>query len=244
MENLFSQIKGKLIVSCQALKEEPLHGPAIMAKMAKAAKEGGAAAIRANSKEDILAIKQEIDLPVIGIVKRDYGGSEIYITATRREADELIAAGVEMIALDATKRKRPSGETLEGLVSYIHQHHVLVMADISTLEEALYADKIGCDCVSTTLSGYTSYSRQETGPDFTLIQEAAQSVKIPVIAEGRIGTPKDAARALAAGAHAVVVGSAITRPQLITKTFTDGLLERGDRIDGNIYIKREASWSH
>lgn len=218
-DSFFDSLKGKLIVSCQALDYEPLFSSAIMARMAVAAKEGGAVAIRANTVVDIQAIKEATGLPVVGLIKRDYADSDIYITATRKEVDELMEAGVDLVALDATRRARPNGETLEELVAHMKQRGQKIMADISTLEEALYAESIGIDCVSTTLSGYTPHSRQEKGPDYDLVQQASAQLSIPVIAEGKIESPEQAARMLELGAHAVVVGSAITRPQLITARY-------------------------
>ncbi|MEZ0118832.1 UNVERIFIED_ORG: N-acylglucosamine-6-phosphate 2-epimerase [Heyndrickxia coagulans] len=220
---MFDKVKGKLIVSCQALEDEPLHSPFIMSKMALAAKEGGASGIRANSAEDIRAIKAETGLPVIGIVKRDYEGSEVYITPTKKEIDELLAVKPDMIALDATGRQRPGGETLSGLIGYIHEAGLPVMADISTDEEGLQAARLGADCVSTTLSGYTSYSPKQGGPDFALLKKLVEALTIPVFAEGHIDTPAEAKKALEFGAFAVVVGSAITRPQLITKKFAEAM---------------------
>ncbi|RXJ02183.1 N-acetylmannosamine-6-phosphate 2-epimerase [Anaerobacillus alkaliphilus] len=217
--DFFQKIKGKLIVSSQALENEPLYGSEIMAKMARAAAVGGAVAIRANGADDIAAIKQEVDLPIVGLVKRDYLNSDVYITATKKEVDELLEVGVTVVALDATFQDRPNGESLETLIRYLKSQGQLVMADISTLEEGKLAAKLGADCVSTTLSGYTTYSRQLEGPDFELIEELTRELKIPVIAEGRISTPEQARIALEKGAYAVVVGSAITRPQLITESF-------------------------
>ncbi|MFX2273386.1 N-acetylmannosamine-6-phosphate 2-epimerase, partial [Acinetobacter baumannii] len=145
-----------LIVSCQALADEPLHSSFIMSKMALAAYEGGAVGIRANTKEDILAIKETVDLPVIGIVKRDYDHSDVFITATSKEVDELIESQCEVIALDATLQQRPK-ETLDELVSYIRTHapNVEIMADIATVEEAKNAARLGFDYIGTTLHGYT-----------------------------------------------------------------------------------------
>ena len=157
--NMLEQIKGGLVVSCQALPDEPLHSSFIMGRMALAAKQGGAVGIRAQSKEDIIEIKKVVDLPVIGIVKRSYPDSDIYITATKKELDELFETGCEMIAMDATLRDRPNGEKLEDLVNYVHEHGVLAMADCSTYEECVNAENIGFDCVSTTLCGYTPYSK-------------------------------------------------------------------------------------
>ncbi|WP_205525092.1 N-acetylmannosamine-6-phosphate 2-epimerase [Paenibacillus sp. ALJ109b] len=208
-----------LIVSCQALVNEPLHGAATMARMAAAAQEGGAAGIRANGAADVRAIKQTVSLPVIGIVKRNYPDSAVYITPTLREIDELLEAGADIIAFDATRQSRPENYTLEQITAYLNANGVVSMADISILEEALYAESLGVSCVSTTLSGYTPYSRQQEGPNLELLGMCAQRLKIPVIAEGRISKPSQVEEALDLGAYAVVVGSAITRPQLITRQF-------------------------
>lgn len=220
---MFNEIRGKLIVSCQALEDEPLHSSFIMGRMAKAAKEGGAVAIRAQGVEDILEIKKVTSLPVIGIIKKVYSDSEIYITPTKEEVDKLLTTKCEMIALDATNRTRPNGESLKELIDYIKDNGVLVMADISTYEEAVKAEKLGVDCVSTTLSGYTDYSTQGDGPDLDLISKLAKDLKIPVIGEGKINTPKELREALKCGAHSCVVGGAITRPQLITKKFVNAI---------------------
>ncbi|KKI92147.1 N-acetylmannosamine-6-phosphate 2-epimerase [Bacillus sp. SA1-12] len=223
---MLNGIKGKLIVSCQALDGEPLHGSCYMAKMAKAAKQGGAAAIRANSKEDIMAIKKETNLPVIGIVKRNYQDSDVYITATLKEVKELIEAGTDIITLDATLRRRPDGVLLEELITYIRTHSsALIMGDVSTVDEGIAAVRLGFDILSTTLSGYTEYSPSLKGPDFQLVSDLVKKCEIPVLAEGRISTPSEAKEAFERGAFAVVVGSAITRPQLITKGFADALEE-------------------
>ena len=214
-------VKGNLIVSCQALADEPLHSSFIMGRMAIAAKEGGAVAIRAQGVSDINEIKEVTKLPIIGIIKRNYDDSEIYITPTMKEVDELLGTGCEMIALDATKRKRPNNENIKDLVDAIHEKGKLAMADVSTFEEGIEAEKIGFDCISTTLSGYTPYSTQSNSVDFELLEELVKTVKIPVICEGRINTPEELKKAFDLGAYSAVVGGAITRPQQITKRFTD-----------------------
>ena len=224
---MLEQIKGKLVVSCQALENEPLHSAFIMARMALAAAEGGASGIRANSVADIEAIKQQVALPVIGLIKRDYADSEVFITPTLREVNELMTAAPEMIALDATQRPRPGGETLAQQVAAIRARWpaLLLMADIASVEEALIAEELGFDCVGTTLYGYTPQTKGHTLPesDFALLKAVLAAVAIPVIAEGNVDTPERAARCLALGAHAVVVGGAITRPQQITRRFTDAI---------------------
>ncbi|ANZ07494.1 N-acetylmannosamine-6-phosphate 2-epimerase [Raoultella ornithinolytica] len=223
MKTVLDNLKGKLIVSCQALDNEPLHSPFIMSRMAVAAEEGGAEGIRANSVADIAAIKQLVSLPLIGIIKRDYPDSEVFITATMKEVDELMSVGPELIALDATARPRPGGQRLDALVAEIRAKYpsVLLMADISTAEEALTAQSLGFDCVGTTLYGYTAETEGHALPenDCGFLRDVLAAVNIPVVAEGNVETPTLAARCLELGAHTVVVGGAITRPQQITARF-------------------------
>lgn len=216
---MLEKIKGKLIVSCQALPDEPLHSSLIMSKMAIAAQMGGASGIRAQSKADIDAIKEVCDLPMIGIIKRNYSDSEVYITATKKEVAELLTTKCEMIALDATKRVRPNNEKVEDLVQMIHEHGRFAMADCSTFEECMEAERIGFDVVSSTLCGYTDYSKLIDGPNFELIERCVKNLKVPFIAEGKINTPEELAKALELGAYCAVVGGAITRPQQITARF-------------------------
>lgn len=219
-----------LIVSCQALPDEPLHSSFIMSKMALAAKEGGAVGIRANTKTDIQAIKKEVDLPVIGIVKRDYPNSSVFITATRKEVDELIESQCEVIALDATLRERPE-EDLDSLVSYIRAQapKVEIMADIATVEEARNADRLGFDYIGTTLHGYTE---ETTGQflydnDFEFLTAVLDNVDQKVIAEGNVITPEMLKAVFDKGVYASVVGGAITRPRDITKRFVNMIKENG-----------------
>ncbi len=219
MTMVLDQIKGKLVVSCQALPHEPLHSSFIMSRMAVAAMEGGAAGIRAQSVYDINAIAEVCHLPIIGIVKRNYDDSEIYITPTMKEVEELLTTRAEIIALDATDRKRPGGVHTKVLVDRIREEGRLAMADCSNFEECLAAQEMGFDIVSTTLSGYTAYSPKQEGPDFELIRRCAEELSVPVIAEGRIHYPEDLKKAFECGAFSAVVGGAITRPQEITARF-------------------------
>ena len=223
MKTVLDVLKGKLIVSCQALENEPLHSSFIMSRMALAAAQGGAIAIRANSVVDIAAIKETVSLPVIGIIKRDYAGSEVFITATMKEVDELMAVTPEIIALDATARPRPNGETLAALMEKIRTRYpsLLLMADIATVAEAKTAQALGFDCVGTTLHGYTADTQGHVlrENDCGFLRDVLAAVTIPVVAEGNVDTPELAARCLELGAHTVVVGGAITRPQQITARF-------------------------
>lgn len=227
MKKNVESIKGKLVVSCQALPHEPLHSSFIMGRMAVAAKEGGARGIRANTKEDIAEIKSLVDLPVIGIVKRDYEDSAVYITPTMKEIEELMQVKPEIIALDATGALRPGGKTLKDFFEEVKKAYPeqLFMADCSTVEEALYADELGFDFIGTTMVGYTPQSKNlkiETN-DFEIIREILEKAKHPVIAEGNINTPEKVKRVIELGCYSVVVGSIITRPQLITKSFAEVL---------------------
>ena len=227
MNEKVESLKGKLIVSCQALPHEPLHSSFIMGRMALAAKEGGAYGIRANTKEDIAEIQARVDLPVIGIVKRDYEDSKVYITPTMREINELMEVRPDIIALDATHSLRPGGRTLDEFYREIRNSYPeqLLMADCSTVEEALFADQLGFDFIGTTLVGYTDQSRdlKIESNDFEIIRQIVAKVKHRVIAEGNINTPEKAKRVIELGAFSVVVGSIITRPQLITKSFAEAL---------------------
>ena len=221
-------LKGKLSVSCQALPHEPLHSSFIMGRMALAAKEGGAWGIRANTKEDIREIQSQVDLPIIAIVKRDYEDSCVYITPTMKEVEELMEVQPEIIALDATVNARPGGKTLDEFFKELKERYPeqLWMADCATVEEALHADELGFDFIGTTLVGYTEQSKGDKieADDFAILREIIAKVKHRVIAEGNINTPEKARRVIELGAYSVVVGSIITRPQLITKSFSEALL--------------------
>ncbi|OAX48825.1 N-acetylmannosamine-6-phosphate 2-epimerase [Paenibacillus sp. AD87] len=216
-------LQGGLVVSCQALEHEPLHSSLIMGRMAVAAKEGGAIGIRANTAVDVKEIKEQVDLPVIGIVKRNYGTNPVFITPTILEVDELAEVHAEIVAVDATLRARPDGKSLDVFVHEIRTKHpqLLLMGDISTKEEAINAERLGFDLISSTLVGYTEetaglklYDNQ-----FAALKEILTSVQTPVVAEGNIMTPEMAATCLEAGVYCVVVGGAITRPQQITERF-------------------------
>lgn len=219
------ELRHKLIVSCQALPDEPLHSDFIMARMAVAAKEGGASGIRANSVVDIAAIRKAVDLPIIGIIKRDYESADVYITATMKEVDELMTVRPNIIAIDATTSTRPNGESLKEFFQKVKEKYPdqLWMADCSTIDEMLTADQLGFDFIGTTLVGYTKQSQGDKieSNDFEIIRKALSKLSHPLIAEGNIDTPDKVRRVLELGAYSVVVGSAITRPQLITKKFVE-----------------------
>ena len=214
-EDRIRALKGKLIVSCQALPQEPLHSSFIMGRMARAAKEGGAAGIRANTKEDIKEIQEVTGLPVIGIVKRDYPDSAVYITPTMKEIEELMEVKPEIIAIDATGALRPGNVTLADFFHQIKEKYPeqKLMADCSTIEEAFFADELGFDFIGTTMEAN----------DFEILRTILKKVKHPVIAEGNVNSPEKAKRVIELGSYAVVVGSSITRPQLITKGYAEAV---------------------
>lgn len=218
--------EGDLVVSCQALEDEPLHSSFIMSRMALAAKQGGAKGIRANSIEDISEIKKVVDLPIIGIIKKVYSDSEIHITASYIEVEALVKAGADIIALDATNRIRPGGINLEEFFETIKADYPEQkwMADCSTVEEMLEAERLGFDYIGTTLFGYTPYSK---GPilenEAKQLKTALAVIKSPIIAEGNVNTPELARFSIDLGCYAVVVGSMITRPQLITQKFSNAI---------------------
>lgn len=215
---IVDRLLGGLIVSCQARPGEPLFGPSHMVAMGLSALAGGAAGLRIESPDDVRAVRAATDVPVIGLWK--LGETGVYITPTLEAALAVAHAGADVVALDATARVRPDGLGLEETIRRLkEQTNVLVMADVSTTAEGESAQSLGADIVSTTLSGYTPYSYQGTEPDFQLISDLAGTLDIPVFAEGRISTPDQAAAAFDCGAAAVVVGSAITRPHIITARF-------------------------
>lgn len=228
-QEILERIKGQLIVSCQALPSEPLYveEKSIMYLMARAAKQAGSPCIRTSSIRDVLAIKEETDLPVIGIIKIVYDGYDSYITPTMKEVDELYAADADIIALDCTMRRRGDGTTINEFIAQIKEKYpdAVLMADISTYEEGINAWKCGVDFVGTTLSGYTDYSPKVDGPDVELVKKLSETIDIPVIAEGKVHYPDEAVQMLEAGAYAVVVGGAITRPLEIATRFINKVKE-------------------
>ena len=229
-EEIIEKIKGGLIVSCQALPGEPLYieDDSMMPLMARAAKEAGACGIRTNGVRDVIGIKKETNLPIIGLIKKSYEGYEPYITFTIDEVDELAKAGADIIAIDCTLRKRADGRTVEEFIKFVKEKYpnILFMADISNFEEGVNAFKAGIDMVGTTLSGYTSYTEKTDGPDYNLVKSLVEAIDVPVIAEGRIHQPEQAVNMLNLGAHAVVVGGAITRPLEITNRFIESIRKR------------------
>ncbi|MGW6057254.1 N-acetylmannosamine-6-phosphate 2-epimerase [Streptomyces sp. NPDC055189] len=218
---LAAALRGSLIVSCQAPPGDPMRETGTLVRLARSGAAGGGAAIRANEPDVVAAIADAVDLPVIGLWKD--GDTGVYITPTVAHALAIARAGAAVVAADATDRPRPDGSTFAELVTAVHAAGALVMADVSTLDEGITAAAQGADFVSTTLSGYVPGTPEQTGPDLTLVADLAAAIDVPVVAEGRINTPEDAAEALARGAHSIVVGTAITAPTALTARFVAGL---------------------
>ena len=218
------QLKGKVIVSSQAMPGEPLYEENCMRAMIQSVINGGAEVLRVAGTRDVKMAKN-IGVTVIGLTKPDKlpenWKSVVYITPTLKDVNELIDADADIIAFDGTSRPR-GGCSLEDIISRIHEAGRYAMADISTLEEGLNCANLGADLISTTLAGYTDESGEaKNTPDFELLEKLVKTVDKPVILEGRIWEPKEVKHAFELGAFAVVIGSAITRPQLITKRFME-----------------------
>ncbi len=220
---IIKALKNEVIISVQAMPDEPLYNEIALTAMMKSVINGGAKGLRLAGARDVANAKKLFDVPVIGLTKPDKLPDNwreiVYITPTLKEVDELIKANADIIATDATQRPRPK-ESLKEILQYIKSHNKLAMADISTFEEGINARELGFDIISTTLSGYTQYSPMKSDkPDFVLLKKLTKTLDCPVILEGRIWSPKEVDKAFELGSYSVVIGSAVTRPQLITKRF-------------------------
>jgi len=219
-------LRNGLIVSCQAEDDDPFNRPESLVLFARAAEMGGAFAIRAQGADNIQAICTTVSLPVMGLTKGKYSDGSVLITEDFEDVERILRAGAQIIAVDATARRRPNGLTGPKFVSEVKRKWGrLLVADISTLEEGLAALDAGADALATTLSGYTPHTRKKIGaePDWELLMALVSATSGAVIMEGRIWTPAQALRAIRLGAFAVVVGTAITRPRVLTRAFVDAL---------------------
>lgn len=228
MNEILENLKGKIIVSVQAMPSEPLYDEVCINAMIKSVLAGGAGGLRVAGKRDVINAKKLTNLPVIGITKPDKIPSNykdcVYITPAVADALTIIEADADIIAFDGTSRPRPNNENLVSIINAIHSKNKLAMADISTFEEGINNVTLGADIISTTLSGYTSYTENNSeGPDFELLKKLVEAADIPVILEGKVWEISDVKKAFELGAHSVVIGSAITRPQLITKRFVNSI---------------------
>jgi N-acylglucosamine-6-phosphate 2-epimerase len=218
----FAQMRGGLVVSTQAPPGSPMRAPEHMAAMARAAAAGGARAIRAEGAADVRAVKGAVALPVIGLRKREVAGSPVYITPELRDAGEMAAAGADVIAFDATLRLRPSAVPAGAFIQRLLQEVALpLLADVDDFDSGVAAREAGAHAVATTLAGYTGGGPAAPAPDVELVRRLAAELDCPVLAEGRYATPEAVRAAFAAGAHAVVVGTAITDPVALTRRFVE-----------------------
>lgn len=219
---LIQKLHHGLIVSCQAPSDSPLHQPDVIAAMAEAAVMRGAVAVRIDSPEHVAAVRRRVNVPIIGLWKRQIVGCEVYITPDFAAAEAVAAAGADIIAIDGTGRDRPDGETAAGLIGRIQRElGKAVMADVDSLESARGAR--GADLVGTTLYGYTAETAQLKPPGFELLRELVAEMGVPVICEGGVASPEMARRALELGADAVVVGTAITGIDLLVRAYCAAL---------------------
>jgi N-acylglucosamine-6-phosphate 2-epimerase len=231
-QQLIVQMRNRLIVSCQAPPQSPLHDPYVIARIAQTAETQGVAGVRIDSPSHIVATRDLVTVPIIGLHKQIHDGSAVYITPTCSAALGVIEAGAAIVAVDATRRERPHGETLADIIGVIHAHGRLVMADVATEVQGLAAADLGVDAIATTLAGYTDDCVRQPGPDLRLVERLAMATRLPVFAEGRIRSAHDVRQAFRAGAHAVVVGTAITGIDKLVRHFVDatpsGLAETTD----------------
>ncbi|PSN18236.1 acetylmannosamine-6-phosphate 2-epimerase [filamentous cyanobacterium CCP5] len=220
MASPMDELKGGLIVSCQAPVESPLHSPVVIAAMAKAAINQGAAGVRIDTPAHIEAVRAQVNAPIIGLWKQVFPESEVYITPQFVHAEAVAAAGADIIAIDATDRPRPGDESLARLIARIHAElGKPVMADVDTLENAIAAAGCGADWVGTTLYGYTAATRHLSPPGFDLLHQMGEKLAVPVICEGGISSPEQVRQALDLGAYAVVVGTAITGIDILVNRY-------------------------
>ena len=217
---ILESLRGGLIASCQPVRGGPLDGSHLVSALALATLEGGAVGLRLEGTRDVRATRALTQTPLIGLVKREEPGTEVYITPRLEDVLELLELGVDIVAFDATARPRPV--EVARMVQAVHAAGGLAMADVSTFQEGLAAWQAGADLVGTTLSGYTPYSKALEGPDLELVRQLA-GAGVRTVAEGRIRTPQEARAALEAGAYAVTVGSALTRLEVVTRSFVDAL---------------------
>ncbi len=229
MKEILQQLENKVIVSVQAQDNEPLNKPEHLLALSQSVISGGAGGLRLCGIKNIEYIKQKVEIPIIGLTKLEPTPinwlEKVYITPTMRDLKDLLKTKIEFIALDATDRLRNDGFKLKDQIDLVKSEKKIVVADIATFDDGAKAVELGADILSTTLSGYTKETRYKVneGPDFELLGELVEDLRIPVIMEGRIWDTDDVREAFEIGAYAVVIGTAITRPHMITKRFVSAI---------------------
>jgi N-acylglucosamine-6-phosphate 2-epimerase len=238
-DTLIARIRGGVLVSCQAGWESPLNAPHFIAALAKSAERGGAAGFRVDGPENIAAVRAVSELPILGIYKVLHPGFDVFITSSFADARAAVDAGANLVALDGTSRPRPGGEHLGDIIERLHlECGVPVMTDIATVEEGLHAVELGADLVATTLAGYTPYSQAKDGPALDVVRGLVAHTSVPVIVEGRIWTVDELHACFVAGAWAVVIGSAITVPEFITRRFVAAIPTRDELPSSTMRSRR------
>ena len=227
MSSQFPQIEALrhgLVASCQASEDSPLNTPPIIAALAKSAEMGGAIGFRIDYPQNVAAVRAISPLPIIGINKIYTRGYQIYITPTYTSAEVVVQAGADLVAIQATGQPRPGGETFESIVRQIHANlQVPVMADVATTDQGIQAIEQGADLVATTMATSEPYGKPEDGPALHIVRDLVRRTNIPVVVEGQIWTVENVRACFEAGAYAIVIGSAITAPQLITRRFVQAI---------------------
>lgn len=224
-QEIIDKLKNKLIVSCQAEGNSPFNSAEGVTMFAKAAILGGASAIRSEGIEKTKMIIEQINVPIIGLVKSKFEDGSVRITGSFKDVEDLISIGTHIIAIDGTFRKRENLSGPDFIKAVKSKFNCLIMADIAKLDEAIACEEAGADLISTTLNGYTpeTISDKTKEPNYDLVNQLVKKIKIPVVAEGRVNTPEAAKKMIELGAYAVVVGTAITRPHIITSWYVDAI---------------------
>jgi N-acylglucosamine-6-phosphate 2-epimerase len=229
----FQRLRGHIIVSCQASEGDPLDDLDTLTRIATSVLRGGAGGLRAEGTTRIAAFRPLTQLPIIGIIKTYDANGDVYITPDFRSAQAVSEAGADIVALDCTARRLTAPEPWPELIRRIHSElRRPVLADIASLEDALAAERAGADAVATTLYGYTAETAGIRTPSWPLLQSLVAHLTVPVILEGHITHPPDALQALELGATAVVIGSAITRPESITTRFVEATRGKQLQLSG------------
>ncbi|MGP1375379.1 MAG: N-acetylmannosamine-6-phosphate 2-epimerase [Almyronema sp.] len=230
--SVIEQLEGGLVVSCQAPSDSPLFNSEVIAAIAQAAVLRGAVGVRIDTPTHVQSVRQRLEVPIIGLWKQQMPGYEVYITPQFLQAEAIAVAGADIIAIDATQRDRPNGETVGSLIEQIHtQLHKPVMADVDTLAAAMAAAAAGADLIGTTLYGYTTATQQKHPPGYDLLAQLVEKLSVPVVCEGGVASPEMAAKALKLGAYCVVVGTAITGIDLQVQAYCKAIAESAkDRL--------------
>lgn len=233
-KEILDALAGGLIVSCQVKTDDPLYSDGVVARLAQCAIWGGAKGLRLNEPANIAAVRPLTDLPIIGLWKESAPGTDVFLTPTLKHAKAVLEAGADVVAVDATDRIGPRGTRAHAIIGEIREMlgDVPILADIRNADEARHALQLGADLVAPTLYRFGDNPKSTDEPDFDELAAILESCRGlgPVVMEGKINTPEQALESLYMGAHAVVVGSAITRPHLTTLRFVSRIEKRTKKL--------------